>query len=449
MVQEIRTMMFVSKLKTRGALRTVLSVAAAATTLAVLTACSGTSSSGGNLTTKQAAEQLQKILSITPGASSGQGVTFNLGASYPLSGGGASDGVELTNAVNMAVEQVLAAGGPTIKVTYADNKSGDPAASKDSMRQLIAAGVPAKLSSYSDGLGAMLEDTVKSKMLSLDGVAGAAIFAQGVPYFYGSRASAPLDVLPGALKYWAQVHPDKKKVGLLGWDLGPLNAVIQATVFKMIADAGLEFNGLWETVPITSNDYAASIAKIKANEPDLLIMGMANQAPAVYSVQAKSAGVKATALGIEFTQTAVAASKGVWSQDGFLFSMDYFDATNPVNPLAKTFVDSYKTKYGTLPGFYAANAYEDVLAFWQLIRGAIAKGANPNNSDALLAALEANPTFPSVYGGDSKAPGVLGIDLKTHTVSQRPMGLYLYKGDTVTTLATFGVNGSDFTIIKK
>jgi branched-chain amino acid transport system substrate-binding protein len=427
---------------------TLTAIVASAVLLSSCTSTTAAAPAAAKVSAADQASQLAKILGITADDKNGSGLTWDLGAAFPLSGGGATDGKELTNAVELAVKQIKDAGGPDIKITYADNKSGDPAASKQAMRDLIAAGVPAKLSSYADGLGAMLQDTATSKMLSLDGVGGAPIYAEKVPYFYGTRAAPPMDALPGALKYWAKAHPDKKNVGLVGWDLGPFNDQVKAQISKMAVDAGLNFNGLWEMVPATTQDFSQSIAKIKANQPDLLIMGMANQAPAAFTVQAKAAGLTATPLGIEFTTTGVNASKGTWDSDGFIFTMDYFDAANPQNPLAELFVDSYTAKYGAVPGFYGANAYEDTLAFWQIIRGVLKDGGDPDDSTQLLKALEANPAFPSVYGGTSSEPGSLGLNLDTHGIAKRPMGVYQYKAGKVTTMATFNVNGEDLTLSK-
>ena len=62
------------------------------------------------------------------------------------------------------------------------------------------------------------------------------------------------------------------------------------------------------------------------------------------------------------------ASKGSYDKVGWTFAYDYFDANNPISPLAKLFVDEFKKEYGEDPDFYAANFYENTFVMWEVIR---------------------------------------------------------------------------------
>ena len=62
---------------------------------------------------------------------------------------------------------------------------------------------------------------------------------------------------------------------------------------------------------------------------------------------------------------------------GWNFAYDYFDAGNPISPLAKLFVSEFKKEYGgDSPDFYAANFYENTLVMWELIRRIKKYGGN-------------------------------------------------------------------------
>ncbi|KQW47385.1 hypothetical protein ASC77_13025 [Nocardioides sp. Root1257] len=429
--------------RTRRTRRYAALAAALALTLSVA-ACGDDEPKVSAADTQAQADDLVSLLKIKDGTDLGGDLTWKMGAALTLSGPSAVNGESMQNAIDLAVDQVKAAGGPTIEVDTKDIKGPDPVASKQAAEELAAAGAPAKITSMGDGLGAMLENTDKDKILSLDGVGGAQVFTQGVQYFYGTREVAPSDAMPGALEWLKQSDPDAKTVGLVGVDLGPFNDPIKADITSKIAAAGLEFNGLWETVAPTSQDYASVISKIKDNQPDMLIVAFGGAAPGAFVAQAKAAGLDSQLMGIEFTDEAVKASKGVLDTEGFHFAMDYFDAEHPSNALADLFVNSYEKAYGEKPDFYAANAYEEVLMFWDLIRRVIADGGDPDDSSALKAALDANPVFASVYGGDSSGPGTLEIDPKTHGVASRNMGVYEYKGGSVSTLATFNIGAADF-----
>ncbi len=428
--------------------RLLAPVLAALTAAASLTACGSGDAGVSAADAKTQAADLVKLLGVEDGADLGGKVTFKLGAALTLSGPSASNGASMRNAMELAVEQIKAAGGPAIELSVKDIKGPDPVAAKQAASELAAEGVPAKITSMGDGLGAMLADTDKSKILSLDGVGGAQVFTKGTQYFYGTREVAPSDAAPGALEWFKRAHPQGRTVGLVGVDLGPLNAAIQADMKAKIEAAGLTYNGLWETLSPSSQDYASMIAKVKKNEPDLLWVAFGGAAPGAFAAQAKSAGVNSELLGIEFTQEAVKASKGVLDREGFRFAMDYFDASKPSNPLAKLFAEAYEKAYGEPADFYAANAYEETLMVWDLIRRVIAEGGKPDDSAQLKAALEKDPTFASVYGGDAATVGALEIDLKTHGVAKRSMGVFEYKDGKVAPLATYDVGGGDFRLAR-
>jgi ABC-type branched-subunit amino acid transport system substrate-binding protein len=370
---------------------------------------------------------------------------FKMGNVLALTGSGSFYGKTMTRGTDLAVEHIKAAGGPTITVKYYDHKSGDAAAGKQAITELGEAGFPAKLASYVDDLGAMLEGTAQYKMFTLDGGGGTSIFGQGQPFFWGTRAITPNDPLPGLFKWTKETYPDAKTVGLSGWDIGePNNGIIKEDVLKKIAAAGYEHNGLYELFPVGTQDFSAVFPKLKANEPDILLLGAYGQDPGSFVNQSVTAGLNATVLGFEFTPDGVNASKGSYDSVGWTFAYDYFDANNPISPWAKLFVDEFQAKYGEAPDFYAANFYENTLVMWEVIRRVLKSGGDINDGAALDAALQENLTVVSVYGGDESTVGTYTLDPTTHSVVKRGMGVFEYKDGTVTPKAFFGIDGADF-----
>jgi len=185
------------------------------------------------------------------------------------------------------------------------------------------------------------------------------------------------------------------------------------------------------------------LPKIKANEPDVLLLGLWGQDPGSFHNQAATAGLKATMIYVEFTPDGVNASKGSYEK-GFTFAYDYFDPANPTNPLTKLFVDEFKNEYGEAPDFYAGNFYENTLAMWEVIRRVLAKGGNPDDGEQLDKAFQENLTVPSVYGGDATTVGTYTVDPTTHTVVKRGMGVFEYKAGKVTPKAFFDIGGADY-----
>jgi branched-chain amino acid transport system substrate-binding protein len=410
---------------------------------------SATSAGGGSATTASGGggdvgTQLASLLKIDP-ATSGKGMTFKVGSVLALTGSGSFYGKTMSRGIDLAVEQIKAAGGPDFQVKYYDHKSGDAAAGQQAITELGEAKYPAKLASYVDDLGAMLAGTAQYKMFTLDGGGGTSIFGQAQPYFWGTRAITPDDPLPGLFKWTKTTYPNAKTVGLTGWDIGePNNSIIKKDILQKIADAGYTHNGLYELFPVGTQDFSAVFPKLKANEADLLLFGGYGQDPGSFVNQSQTAGLKATVIGFEFTPDGVNASKGAYDKVGWTFAYDYFDAANPISPLAKLFVDEFKKKYSDTPDFYAANFYENTLVLWEVIRRVLKKGGDINDGAQLDQALQDNLTVVSVYGGDASTVGTYTLDPKTHSVIKRGMGVFEYKGGKVTAKAFFDIGGADY-----
>jgi branched-chain amino acid transport system substrate-binding protein len=389
--------------------------------------------------------ELAELLQIDPNADNAAGVSWTMGNVLALTGNGSFYGQTMTKGTDLAVKHVAAAGGPNIEVVYKDHKSGDAQAATQAMTEIGTANIPAKLASYADGLGAMLAGTAQYKCFTLDGGGGTSIFAQGQPFFWGTRAITPNDALPGLFEYIKQTSPDAQTVGLSGWDVGePSNSIVREDILKKIADAGYEFNDLYELFPPNSTDFAATLTKIQANEPDILLAGMYGQDPGFFLDQMQTAGLSALLYGFEFTPDGINASNGAYDSVGWTFAYDYFDSANPISPLAKLFVREFEAEYGEAPDFYAANFYENVLVMWEVIRRVLAKGGDINDGAQLDAALQENLTVVSVYGGDESTVGSYTLDPTTHSVIQRPMGVFQYKDGSVTPLAYYDIDGADF-----
>ena len=421
---------------------TTAAAGSTATTTAGSSAGTSAGSAGG--ATGDVGTQLASILKIDA-ATAGKGQTIEAGAVLALTGTGSFYGKTMTRGLDLAAKHIAAAGGPTFKYTYLDHKSGDAAAGQAAITELASKGIHIKFASYADDLGAMLKGTADNKIFTMDGGGGTSIFGQGQPYFWGTRAITPNDPIPGVLKYLKTASPDAKTVGLVGWDIGdPYNGQVKADILKKISDAGYTHNGLYELVTVGNQDFSQVLPKIKANEPDILLVSNYGQDPGSFANQASTADLKCIRIGFEFTPDGVSASKGTYDSDGYTFAYDYFDAGNPVSPTAKIFVEEFKKEYGDDPDFYAANFYEDAFAMWELIRRVIKAGGDPKDPDALEKALEADLSLVSIYGGDATSVGSFTLDGKTHTVSQRAMGLFEYKAGKVTPKAFFDLNAANY-----
>jgi ABC-type branched-subunit amino acid transport system substrate-binding protein len=408
-----------------------------------------TAAGGGTATTTGGGgggeTDLAKLLGVEE-ASAGKGKTMEFGAVLALTGTGSFYGKTMSRGLDLAAKHIEELGGPKFQYTYLDHKSGDAPAGVQAMAELVSKKIQAKFASYVDDLGAMLTATAENKMFTLDGGGGTSTFGQGQPYFWGTRAITPNDPMPGLFTWLKANYKDAKTVGVVIWDLGEANnKTIKDDILAKVQAAGLEFNGLYELVPVGGQDFSQVLPKVKANEPEILLVSIYGQDPGSFANQAATAGLKAIRIGFEFTPDGVNASKGTYDSDGYTFAYDYFDAANPKSPLAKKMVEGFKEENGEDPDFYAANFYENAFVMWEVMRRVWAKDPEAEiTGDALDKALQENLTVVSVYGGDDSTLGTFTLDPKTHSVIKREMGVFEYKGGKVTPKAFFGIGGSDY-----
>ena len=315
------------------------------------------------------------------------------------------------------------------------------------MTELVSKGVQAKFASYVDDLGAMLAATAENKMFTLDGGGGTSIFGQGQPYFWGTRAITPNDPMPGLFQWWKETYPDKKTVGLVGWDIGePNNGIISEDILAKIAAAGLEFNDLYELVPVGGQDFSQVLPKIKANEPDLLMVSIYGQDPGSFADQAATAGLTAVRIGFEFTPDGVNASKGTYDSNGYTFAYDYFNPKEPASPLAKLFVAGLRRRVRRGSGLLRRQLLRERLRHVGADASHLGRPTRRPRSPATPSTPRcARTSRSSASTAATRRPSGRTRSTRRPTRSiKREMGIFEYKGGEVTPKAFFGIDGADY-----
>lgn len=390
-----------------------------------------------------AADVKQYLGPIDP-KTSGKGMKIDVGVVVALSGAGSLYGKVELNGAKLAAKQIAELGGPQFNLVTKDNKSGDPGASARAARELGLANVSMTLSSYIAGLGAMLPDIAKSKMLTFDPGGGTSVLAQGQPYFWGTRAIVPNDAYPGITEYLRRTMPDVKRVAMVEWDLGgELNKGIERDTRDALKTIGAELVA-FEPTQIGATDYATALQRIQGAEPDAIFVSVYGLDLANFMKQYASSGIGKPTFGFDLTKEASDAAGP--AMEGMKFAYDYFDPSRPPNDWARSFVAAYRAEYDTEPDYLAANYYESLFMFWDLVRRVLKDGGDPKDGVALQDALLADPEFRSVYGGGGAEPGTLAFDRGTHSVAHRQLILFEFAegSNPVQPLAFFDIDGSDY-----
>ena len=159
-------------------------------------------------------------------------------------------------------------------------------------------------------------------------------------------------------------------MGLVGWDIGePDNGIIKEDILKKIADGGYEFNDLYELVPVGGQDFSQVLPKIKANEPDILLVSIYGQDPGSFANQASTAGLHGDRGSASSSRlTASTPRRARTTRTATRSPTTTSTPKNPVSPLAKMFVEEFIAEYGEDPDFYAANFYENAFVMWEVMR---------------------------------------------------------------------------------
>lgn len=390
-------------------------------------------------------DQIKAVLGLKPDEKLGTGLKFKLGIVLAMTGPGSYYGRIQGNGAKLAVAQIKAAGGPDIELVFKDHKSADAQAGARAAKELGIDGVPAVLSSYVGDIGAMFPGVKQYKMLTLDGGGGTSDFGQGKPFFWGMRAIEPDDDFSGALKYWKATDPKVKRVSLVYFDQGPANEIVLKNFNTALKETGLNLAST-ELTTIGATDYSATIARLKTANPDAIFLFGTGVDPGYFMKQLVNAGLKMPVIGAEYISDAAEVAGPAF--DNYMFATDWFDAARPANPWSKLFLDSYVKEFKLQPEINAANYYEDTFAVWELIRRVLGKGGNVNSGEELQAALMADPKFKSVYGGSATELGVIALDTTSHSVKQRPLGVYKANGGKPLPVATFDLGGANFQLVK-
>ena len=389
---------------------------------------------------------LAKMLDVDP-KYTGKGLTLDVGMSYPVTGAAAVFGAHVTDTPGMAFAEILAMGGPKFNMILKDNKSGDPQAGVQSVRDFGFAHVPMMLTSEVADLAAELTGIKQYKILSLDGSGGTSDFAQARKYFWGTIAITPDDAIPGAVKFIQHMWPSAKRIASCGWDLGGLSDMVLDKIQHNFDNTGF-VQAASERSKMGATDYSPNIQKIKASNPDVVLAIIYGEDIGYFMKQYVTSGINKPV--ITFATTLAAQQIAGPAYEGLYFAFDYFDASRPENPWAKHFVDQYakNVNANVVPDYYTANSYEDAYILWQIVMRTLKRKGNPKNSDDLLAALQSNPTFPSLYGGNESTVGTIAFDTDTHSVKHRPMMVAQFKNGKVNQLAHFDIGGADFKMLQ-
>jgi len=208
-----------------------------------------------------------------------EGDKIILGAAVSLTGKYSSNGVHTQNGYNMAVDRInskggVKVGGKTYKfdIIYYDDESNPKRAAQLAERLINQDGVEFMLGPYSSGLTkAMAPVTEKYgvPMVEANG-ASRSLFTKGYKYLFAVLAPANL-YLDVAIRTAVELNGGKPVNIAMAFEQDAFSQDVRLGIVDAAEETGSEII-IDDKLPKELNDMAATLAKVKATKPDVLVV---------------------------------------------------------------------------------------------------------------------------------------------------------------------------------
>ncbi len=208
-----------------------------------------------------------------------EGDKIILGAAVSLTGKYSSNGVHTQNGYNMAVDRInsmggVKVGGKTYKfdIIYYDDESNPKRAAQLAERLISQDGVEFMLGPYSSGLTkAMAPVTEKYgvPMVEANG-ASRSLFTKGYKYLFAVLAPANL-YLDVAIRTAVELNGGKGVKIAQAFEQDAFSQDVRLGILDAAKETGSEII-IDDKLPKELNDMAATLAKVKATKPDVLVV---------------------------------------------------------------------------------------------------------------------------------------------------------------------------------
>ncbi|WP_063790093.1 ABC transporter substrate-binding protein [Bradyrhizobium pachyrhizi] len=322
--------------------------------------------------------------------------TARIGLVQSTTGGSAAlYGTEQKQAIELAFSEINAA--KTLKdikleTIYADD-GADRGQTVNVFQRLIR----------QDKVVAILGPTLSNSAFAADPIAQQA----GVPVIASSntapnltrigdfifRTSVPEDqVFPTVLRFAVRKHGIKRVALIYGLD-DALTRGAHDVQKKAVADLGLELIGI-ESYQRGDVDFSAQLTKIRAQNPDAIILGTLAEEAAAILRQARQLGVdsKVAFIGCNANISAKLFELAGPAANGIIVGAAWYAGYD--SPRSKAFVEAYRKRYGTTPDIYAAQGYDAAY----LLAEAIRRADDVTNGRAIRDKLASINDFEGVLG---------------------------------------------------
>jgi branched-chain amino acid transport system substrate-binding protein len=259
-----------------------------------------------------------------------EGDTIILGSAISLTGKYSTNGIHAKNGYDLAVERINAKGGVTVggksyklRVVYYDDES-TPARGAQLVERLIKQDdVKYMLGPYSSGLTkavAPVTEKYKIPMVEAEGAARS-LFTQGYRYLFAVLSTSEL-YLTSSIELAAEVaekagrKPSDLKVAM-AFENDPFSLDVRAGVVDDAKKFGMNIV-IDDKLPRDLSDMSATLTKVRAVKPDILVVSGHSKGAATAARQIKEMQIDVPMIAITHCEAAKVVEKFGESTNGFL-----------------------------------------------------------------------------------------------------------------------------------
>ena len=313
---------------------------------------------------------------------------IKIGVAEALSGGAAQYGISIRNGFQMAADEINAAGGVNgsqIELVIEDEQ-GKKDEAINAFKKLIFQDKALMLFGPTLSNSAQAADPIaQASKIVVFGTSNTAdgITTIGNHVFRNSVTEA--DVLPVTIRTAAKVAHIKKVAVLYGND-DVFTKSGYDNFKKALEDQKMPVTTT-ETFAKGDVDFKAQLTKIKATNPDALVLSALLAEGAPIMVQARQLGLNVPVIGgngmnsVKVFDLAKGASDGLWV--GSPWSIENRTPQN------NSFIIAYTKKYSTAPDQFAAQAYDAMHIATEALKKVKLSGNLAKDREAVQAALPA------------------------------------------------------------
>lgn len=297
-----------------------------------------------------------------------------IGGIFPLSGGVAVYGVECKNGIELAIEEINAAGGVNGKnlVLISEDDEGNPDKTVNAYQKLTSKdGVKLIIGSLTSGCTqAITKRAQAQKVVQIAPAATAPAITDAGDFIFRTCYTDPFQGKVGGK--FASEELGAKTAAIL-YDTGNDYSVGLTDNFVAAFTAAGGTIVSKEAYTTNDKDFNAQLTKIKSANPEVVYLPDYYNVVALIAKQLRAQGITTPIIGADGWD-GILGSAGNEVLNGF-YSNHY--AVDSTSPAVKSFVAAFNKKYNKDPNAFAALGYDSVY----LLKDAILKAGSANPVD--------------------------------------------------------------------